>query len=189
MDVCYTFCPTGYTANTGTNICDLVNQLALHATFTEVHIPMRNQASTNPTFVASTNAPLPLKGRGNYFDGSSYYTTDTATVYLHHSFAIIAWIKCPTINSNMIVFSKNKANTTVVGAENLLSLGLTTERRVTLEVEDGNTPLYSLVSDTQVTLDTWTQIAVRVEYSTRSTINWYINKTTNFSQSADGAFY
>ena len=189
MDACYQFCPTGYLPNTGTNTCDLQNQLSLHATFTEVHIALKNQASTSPTFVASAPAPLPLKGRGNYFDGSSYWTTETEPVYVYHSFAIISWIKCPTINSNMTVFSKNKPNSTTAGEESLLNFGITTDSKVQLEVDDGTTPLYSILSDSDVSLDTWTQIAVRVEYSTRSTINWYINKTTNFAQSDVGVFY
>jgi hypothetical protein len=122
---------------------------------------LKNQASTNPKFVASTTAPVPLKSRGNYFSGSTYWTVNNSVepFYLNHSFAIIAWVKCPYASRDMSVFSKNKVNPSGTNTENLLNFsitGATGSSRVNLVVADGSTSLYSISSDTFFPSNTWT---------------------------------
>ena len=164
---CYPFCPTGYTG--ATNACSLSSEFAMHATFTEVDIGLRNLAGTNPIF-ETTAATTPVKYRGHHFDGTQHWRVKIDTpeeiFYLHHSFTIAAWVKIPTISADNAIFSKNKANPTATGEEDLLLFSVDANAALKLTLQDGTTALLAASTpNAQVTADTWAQLAAIVEYT------------------------
>ena len=139
--------------------CSNVVDLALHARFTELHVALANYSESNTKFIQSNadKTPIPLKFRGHYFDGARYWTVDNGIepFYLNTSFSLIAWIKCPSISTNMSVFSKNKVNPLAANEENLLNFQITTTNQIALGVNDGITPLYAIISSDEIT-NNWT---------------------------------
>ena len=62
--------------------------------FTEVDIDPIIFAESG-VVLESTSESTPMKHRGHYFHGSSFWKVDNdvKTFYFHHSFTIIAWIR------------------------------------------------------------------------------------------------
>ena len=119
--------------------------LVLHAIFNEVDINLRNLADTEPVFVQKTSSlrPLPVQGRGHYFDGATYWEVDTSETapeifYLHHRFTIAMWVKVLDATASPTLFSKNKATPSAENEENLLKFFVTDQQKLAISIDNGS---------------------------------------------------
>jgi len=107
--VCLLECPSGYTANDATNVCDGTVGIVLCHTFdTTVFVT----ESTNPdvTLISGTSfggdafEPIPVYRRGLWYDGGKFVSIDGLS--LNHSFTLSLWTR-PSLGGSLFSISKN----------------------------------------------------------------------------------
>ncbi|CAG9335954.1 unnamed protein product [Blepharisma stoltei] len=94
--LCDTQCPSGYSQNTGTNECDLVNSLVVDLELDDYIVLDTlsgfsvGSSNTNTYPVIDSNDPIPSISRGYYFTGQSHMTS---SLILSPYFSIMLWVK------------------------------------------------------------------------------------------------
>jgi len=108
--VCKTFCPSGYSSNSG--VCDLDDDFVFHlqphgiqdiVTDTQSSIPVHTGEDSSFHPSPSLYDPIPAKDRGYYFDGSAYMQlAPSPSLALAPEFTVAIWVR-PTADSGTLL--------------------------------------------------------------------------------------
>ena len=174
---CYLFCPTGYDESGKT--CTLNTSLALWVMFTEVDIDPIIFAESG-VVLESTSESTPMKHRGHYFHGSSFWKVDNdvKTFYFHHSFTIIAWIRLDNDmadDTKQTIVSKANHNASANNQVNLLDFNTAQANGLVslgIELYSPGAEIASQKSqDGFLNKDSWTMVAIVVDYDSETRVS------------------
>ncbi|CAG9335197.1 unnamed protein product [Blepharisma stoltei] len=169
---CLSECPTGYTANSGTNACDFSTNLAISLDLTDqVHLDTVSSfsigsvsANVYPNW-SDTNDPIPSYKRGYYFHLNDYIHS---TVMISPSFSISIWAKPLGAGILMTKYTSSE----------ILKVIIDSSGYPQLSIYFSDSSLTTLSASSSI-INNWNFLSFtgQVQTDGKTTLNLYINAT------------
>jgi len=153
----------------------------IYAIFNEVDIDVRNLANTRPEFEQEVThlRPTPVKSRGHYFDGSTFWKVEAPAsspddkFFFDSRHTIVAWTKVMDMSNEPTIFSKSKGVTgpsTNADDDNMLAFYVKSDGKLAYRLDNGSvvinyTESVENLNKLEIAEGVWDYVAVVSKYS------------------------
>ena len=134
----------------------------------------------------------PIKNRGHYFDGSTYWKVIAPAgqpddvFYFDVRHTIVSWLKVSNVDNEPTIFSKSKntSSGSDTNADNMLAFYITSESKLAYRLDNGATAINFTESTETLNLNSWDYVAVVSTYSQSNgdtTVDLIVNSLTYYT--------